>query len=215
MVFTMWKSTRMVVLVAVVAAIYAVSLVPFKILTIVPGITEIRPGAAIPVLCSLLFGPPAAWGAAIGNLVGDVMGGTLTPGSFGGFLGNFLYGLLPWAIWQAFTRDEPRLRSLRHLLLFALGVLVSSVVCAIIIGLGLGAFGVLPWNVAIGVIYSISFNNIVIGLVLGGILLKILYPAVHALGLTYSQLRPGGAVERDLDDDVLPPPPPYTPAPKD
>jgi hypothetical protein len=202
MLFTMWKQPRLVVLTAVIAAIYAVSLVPFKILTLVPGITEIRPGAAIPVLCSLLFGPPAAWGAAIGNLVGDIMGGTLTPGSIGGVLGNFLYGLLPWALWRAFTREEPRLRSFKQIALLAFVCLISAAACAVVVGLGLGLLHVLPWNVSIGVTYAITVNNTVMSLVLGGILLAVLYPAVHAMGLTYSQLLPAAVPERDLDDEA-------------
>ena len=67
--FTMWSNTRMIVLTAVVAALYVCLLLPFKGLVIIPGYTEIRPAALVPLFCSLLFGPAAAWGAAIGNLV--------------------------------------------------------------------------------------------------------------------------------------------------
>ncbi|MDP7238877.1 MAG: QueT transporter family protein, partial [Candidatus Latescibacteria bacterium] len=75
-VFTMWKYTRMVVLVALTAAMYAAVLIPFKLLPIIPGITEVRPANVFPVICSLMFGPAGAWGAAFGNLIGDLMGGT-------------------------------------------------------------------------------------------------------------------------------------------
>jgi energy-coupling factor transport system substrate-specific component len=127
----------MVVLVAVTAALYVVTLLPFKIATIVPGFTEIRPGAAVPVICSLLFGPLAAWGAAIGNLVGDMYGGMLTLGSIGGFIGNFFYGLLPFLIWRRLMRREPQIKSASGLLVFFLACLVSSAVCAAVIGAGL------------------------------------------------------------------------------
>ena len=40
---TMWKYTRMVVLVALTAAMYAAVLLPFKLLPIIPGFTELRP----------------------------------------------------------------------------------------------------------------------------------------------------------------------------
>jgi len=39
-IFVMWRNTRMVVLVALSAAIYAAILIPFKIIPIVPGFTE-------------------------------------------------------------------------------------------------------------------------------------------------------------------------------
>ena len=82
----MWRYTKMVVLVALTGAAYVAILLPFKIATIVPGFTEIRPASGIPIVCALLFGPAAAWGSAFGNLVGDIFGGTLTPGSIAGFV---------------------------------------------------------------------------------------------------------------------------------
>jgi energy-coupling factor transport system substrate-specific component len=48
--FTMWKYTRMVVLTAVSAAVYAAVLVPFKPIPIIPGFTEIRPANVLPIV---------------------------------------------------------------------------------------------------------------------------------------------------------------------
>ncbi len=73
-IFTMWKNTRMVVLVSVSAAVYAAVLIPFKVATIIPGFTEIRPAMVLPIIFSFLFGPAGAWGAAFGNLIGDFFG---------------------------------------------------------------------------------------------------------------------------------------------
>jgi len=70
--FTMWKYTRMVVLVALTAAMYAAVLIPFKLLPIIPGITEVRPANVFPVICSLMFGPAGAWGAAFGRDMSDM-----------------------------------------------------------------------------------------------------------------------------------------------
>ncbi len=53
----MWRNTKMVVLVALSAALYAAILIPFKPIPIIPGITEIRPAAAIPIVTGLLLGP--------------------------------------------------------------------------------------------------------------------------------------------------------------
>ena len=63
----MWRNTRMVVLCVLSAALYAAILIPFKVIPLIPGVTELRPGNAIPVVCSFLFGPAAGWGSAIGN----------------------------------------------------------------------------------------------------------------------------------------------------
>ena len=76
--FSMWRHTRMVVLVAVSAAVFAAVLIVFKpIAQLIPGFTEIRPANALPILCSALFGPAAAWGAAFGNVIVDVRGAPL------------------------------------------------------------------------------------------------------------------------------------------
>ena len=79
-VFAMWRHTQLVVLVALSAAIYAAVLIPFKGFPIVPGYIELRPANAFPVVFGLLFGPAGAWGSAIGNTIGDFVGGTLTVG---------------------------------------------------------------------------------------------------------------------------------------
>ena len=60
----MWRNTRLVVLTAVSASLYAAILIPFKVLPLIPGVTELRPANAVPVVCSFLFGPAGAWGAA-------------------------------------------------------------------------------------------------------------------------------------------------------
>ena len=108
-IFTMWRSTRMIVLTAICAAVYVAVLIPFKILTIVPGFTEVRPGAIVPVVCSILFGPAAAWGAGFGNVIGDFIGGMFGFGSIFGFLGNFLLGYIPYKILSQMGRYEPAL----------------------------------------------------------------------------------------------------------
>src|SRR5256712_10458881 len=88
--FAMWGNTRMVVLTAICAALYAAILIPFKVVPLIPGITEFRPANAVPVVCSFLFGPAAAWGSAFGNLIGDFFGGP-GPGGFFGLWADLLY----------------------------------------------------------------------------------------------------------------------------
>ena len=132
---TMWKSVRMIVLTAVIAAVYAAVLIPFKIaIPIIPGFTEIRPANVIPIICSLMFGPAAAWGAAIGNTIGDFFG-TLGPGTIFGFIGNFLYGYIPYRLWKAFGTGEPvatKRRSPKQSLIIAL---IASIIVTFVLWL--------------------------------------------------------------------------------
>jgi energy-coupling factor transport system substrate-specific component len=73
-VFSMWGNTRMIILTAVCAAVYGAALIAFKTaLPLIPGITEVRVGNIFPVPFGLLFGPAGAWGAAIGNVIGDML----------------------------------------------------------------------------------------------------------------------------------------------
>lgn len=135
--FTMWKNVRMIVLVAVTAAVYAAVLIPFKIaLPLIPGFTEIRPANVFPIIFSLMFGPAAAWGAAIGNTIGDFFG-TLGPGTFFGFLGNFLYGYIPYRLWKSFGTGElvaSHRRSKKKSIIIALvtSIIVTLALCLIV-----------------------------------------------------------------------------------
>src|SRR4029077_18511525 len=102
----MWRNTRMGVLAAIWAALYAAVRVPFKVIPIIPGVTELRPANAVPVVCSFLFGPAAAWGAAIGNLIGDFFGG-IGPGDLFGCVANFIYGFIPYRAWEVLSESDP------------------------------------------------------------------------------------------------------------
>ena len=53
-----------------------------------------------------LYWTGAAWGAAIGNVIGDFFGG-IGPGDLFGFFGNFLYGTVPYKVWALLSRHQP------------------------------------------------------------------------------------------------------------
>ncbi len=180
----MWRNTRLVVLTAVSASLYAALLIPFKVLPLIPGVTELRPANAVPVVCSFLFGPAGAWGAAIGNLIGDFFGG-IGPGDFFGFAGNFLYGFLPYAGWRAVSANDPLPRSARQWAGFVGVVALSAAACALVIGWGLNTLGFVPFAVLTNIIF---FNNFVMAVVLSPLLLRAIYPRVKQAGLRYDDL---------------------------
>lgn len=202
-VFSVWRDTRMIVLVAVTAALYAAILIPMKvIMPLVPGFTEVRPANVLPILFSFLFGPAAAWGAALGNVVADCFG-TFGPGSFFGFFGNFLYGLLPYRLWRfwggrvfrwegeralypRFTRrtDEGRKKlPILDLGLYAATSAVASAGCGLTIAWGVDMLGFVDFRVLANII---TLNNTAMALLLGPPLLAALAPRVRAWGLAYS-----------------------------
>lgn len=130
---TMWKNTRMIVLTAVSAAVYAAVLIPFKVaIPLIPGFTEVRPANVLPIICSLMFGPAAAWGSAIGNTIADAFG-TFGIGTAFGFVGNFLYGFIPYKIWQAFGKGEPVARTYRSSTKSLIIALVAGLITALVV----------------------------------------------------------------------------------
>ena len=202
-----WEDTRLIVLAAQIAAIYAAILIPFKAgIPIVPGFVELRPANAIPIVTSLLFGPAAAWGAGIGNIIGDCFG-TLGPASVFGFLGNFFYGYLPHLIWGHLgwlsSGQPPLVKSWQQGLEYGLVCVVASGVCAGIIGWGVELLGLLPFVVLAPAIF---FNNIVMGLLLGPPLLGFLYPRVQRWQLRYEDIHPSiASADNVLHSDLTHP----------
>jgi energy-coupling factor transport system substrate-specific component len=184
--FSMWKNTRMIVLTAVAAAAYVATVVPFKGFVIIPGLTEVRPGAAVPVVLSFLFGPAAAWGAGIGNLIADMIGGTLGPGSVFGFLGNFIYGFLPYAMWRALMgRQSPTKAGVKGYLVLGGILVVNCLAIGSVIGWGVDLLGLFPFA-ALGLV--IAVNNLIASAAIAIVLLFLLYDRVAVWNLLYFQI---------------------------
>ncbi len=159
---SMWGNTRMIILVAVCAAIYGAALVAFKTaIPLIPGITEVRVANIFPMVFSILFGPAGAWGTAMGNLLGDIFGGTLGPGSIAGFVGNFLLGYLPYAMWITFVPFAEKTRdwkagSWRSWVSYMLISFISSASCAVVISIFVDALGIVPYAILTKII---TINN--------------------------------------------------------
>ena len=175
----MWENTRMVVLAALTAAVYAALLIPFKPLTIIPGLTETSPGRAIPFVAGLLFGPAGAVGSALGNLLAD-FSGTLGWGSLFGLGGNFLLAYIPYRVVRAGAAEY--LSSWRRLLLMEAAIILAALACGLFIGWGIDLIGQAPFAALANIIVV---NNVVFTVVLGPLLLKALDRRVRRLGLLY------------------------------
>ncbi len=203
--FSMWKNTRMIVLVAVTAAIYAAALIAFKTaIPLVPGITEIRVAGVFLIVFGFLFGPAGAWGLAFGNIMGDVFGGTLTPASVVGFIGNFIQGYLVYTMWTHFVPFVPKTyewktKSVRSWVSYVLIAVVSSVACAVVISVGVDAFGMVPYTVLSKII---SLNNIV-GSLIGVLLLLAVYGVTKVqFGLVWTDVMDVGQPARRVSGCV-------------
>jgi energy-coupling factor transport system substrate-specific component len=189
-VFGMWRNTRMVVLTAICAALYAATLIPFKVVPLIPGITEFRPANAVPPVCAVLFGPAAVWGAAFGNLIGDFFGG-LGPGDLFGFAGNFCYALLPYKVCAPIAMaDAAAVQRPLVLARFLAGTALGAALSATVIGGGLHVLGFHPFSV-LGPLVLV--NNLAVASVLSPLLLAVLAPRVARAGLGYRHVLGAGA----------------------
>lgn len=187
----MWKNTRMIILVAVCAAIYGAALVAFKTaIPIIPGITEVRVANIFPMVFGLLFGPAGAWGTAIGNLIGDIFGGTLGPTSVAGFVGNFLLGYLPYTMWMTLfplsvKSREWRSQSWRCWVSYILIAFISSAACAVIISIAADTLGIVPYPILIKII---TLNDTIASWIGFLLLLSVYSVTKQSLGLFWADV---------------------------
>lgn len=138
--------------------------VPFKVMVLIEGLTEVRPVNAVPVVAGLLFGPAGAWGCAVGNLIADLFG-TFSKGSVLGFIGNFIAAYLPYKIWHILKKGEaPNAGSLKNIWIYVFISAVGALAAAILIACGLDViFGF--WSPRLFTI--ICLNDFLFPLVLG------------------------------------------------
>ena len=172
-----------VALVALSAAVYGGLLFATAPIVLVPGFTWLRPANSLAPLFGMFFGIPGCLGAAIGNLIADILGGFFGVGSIGGFIGNFLIAYLPYK----FVRDHSFSTASSIGEFYVWGVIGQAIVSAIYICWWLDvmqAFIGLPVFVIWGIIAPIIFsNNVIVTATLSPVLGRALFPLIKARGL--------------------------------
>ena len=190
--FAMWGHTRMVVYAGVTGALYFAMLVPFKFAVVVPGFSEVRPGVALPLALSFLFGPAAAWGAGIGNLIGDFFG-TFGPGSVPGFLGNFLLAYAPYSVCRALLGSTPPHQAgWKGPAAVAFSIMVGVFACSTTIAWGCHLMGLAPFRILAPVIL---INNTLVGLALALPLTLAILPRAIRWNVVYHEVMDAGEVK--------------------
>lgn len=117
---------------------FAVS-IPFKqLFSLIPGVTEIRPANMIPPVLGLLFGPAAAWGISIGNLISDALSGSSVFICAAGFITNFFFAYIPYKLWYTLSFGEewittPSLNTLKGILKYIYIILIDSLVTTVLL----------------------------------------------------------------------------------
>ncbi|WP_455527458.1 hypothetical protein [Huintestinicola sp.] len=102
----------------VLAAFLALG-IPFKVMVLVEGFTEVRPVNAIPPIAGLVCGPLGALACGAGNLIADMFG-TFNQTSVLGFFGNFAAAYLPYRLWYIYSDEQPNLHRNVNILKYVL-----------------------------------------------------------------------------------------------
>ena len=106
---------------------YFLIAVPFKVLSVIQGFTDIRPVTLLGPIYAVFFGVPGCTVMALGNLVMDIVSNSLRWSSIGGLIANFLG---PYIIYLYWTRRGKSAFSLRRggLLLRCVGIIIVSAI---------------------------------------------------------------------------------------
>ncbi len=136
-ILSVFKSKQKLLHIGICTLIFIGMAVPFKVMVLIEGFTEVRPVNAVPVVAGLIFGPAGAWGCAIGNLIADLFG-TFSKASVLGFVGNFIAAYLPYKLWHLTGREEkPNVKSHKNIVKYILISTIAALATAILIACGL------------------------------------------------------------------------------
>lgn len=107
--------------------VYLIVAVPFKVMEIIPGFTDIRPVIMLEPVYAVFFGIPGCIVMALGNLVMDAVSDSLRWSSIMGFVANFSGPLLIWAYWHFWSPCSFSLRNGRNILRHIWIVFLSAI----------------------------------------------------------------------------------------
>lgn len=170
---------RELLVAAMCAAIYAVTLALTAGLQLVPGFVQARPANALLAVFAVLFGVPGCAGLAVGNILGDILSGTMTLGSVGGFFGIFTAAYLVHVI-----VGQRRPTGVAYVGRFYLATFLSALFgTGLLISAWLATIAILPpeaiWTVAFpSIFFVVLYPQWLFSL----LLLKALYPAFERRG---------------------------------
>jgi len=129
------------------ALIFFVTTMVFRQFFNVLAVVGIRPSALPPVF-GLILGPFAVLGCAIGNLLADIVSGHSLLMSILGFIAQFVYGILPYLIWNSvdeLRRRTPRpvrLNNVSNVIRYIMIILLNAVTVTVFLGSIMQSLGI-------------------------------------------------------------------------
>ena len=105
-----------ILLTLVLLAVFLIVAIPFKVMNVIPGFTDIRPVSLMQPVYGVFFGLPGCAAFAIGNLIGDILSDSLRWSSIAGFAANFLGPFIFYIFWTRISKTPFSLRTGKDLL---------------------------------------------------------------------------------------------------
>lgn len=131
---------RKLVLFVVLLGVYLIVAIPFKVLVVIPGFSDVRPVDMLQPVYGIFFGIPGCLAFAVGNLIGDIASGSLRISSIAGFVGNFAFPYLMYLFWTRLQKERFNVRTGRMVGLFCVSVFVCACVKSLIISPAVGLY---------------------------------------------------------------------------
>ncbi|MBO4897807.1 MAG: hypothetical protein J5590_05880 [Clostridia bacterium] len=113
--------------------VYLIVAVPFKVMSVIPGFTDIRPVMLLVPVYAVFFGTQGCASLAVGNLIMDIVSGSLHWSCLPGFIANFLGPFIIYWYWTRISKTEFSLRNGKNLLKHAALIVFMAFVQTLII----------------------------------------------------------------------------------
>ncbi len=183
-IISMWKYPKMITITAFCAALYAALLIPFKAVVVPPGV-EVRVATVIVPAMGILFGPAGAWGAMIGNIIGDFFG-SMSIASIFGAIANFCFAYVPYKIWYSGKDNYPKTNTVAKVAKYLWGSAAGTFADVFFLCFGVsGVFSMLPYSVFFTILFV---TNGLVPFVLGAPLISIFTPRIDKWGLLFTDI---------------------------
>jgi len=114
----------------VLVLVYLIISIPFKVMVIIPGFTDIRPVSLLMPVYGIFFGIPGCIAYAVGNLITDIVSDSWRWSSIAGFAANFIGPFCYYLFWTRLSKCSFDLRTPKNMLKHIAVILVAAVLVA-------------------------------------------------------------------------------------
>ena len=113
--------------------VYIIVALPFKVMEVVPGFTDIRPVMLLWPVYAVFFGPQGCFALAVGNLIMDIISDSLRWSCIAGFIANFIGPFLLYLYWARVSKREFSLKNVKNILTHSALIIIAAFLETLII----------------------------------------------------------------------------------